>query len=360
MTSQPGTTGRAGTPEATGQPRRDRTPDAGPRLAADKSWPLVLPLALLIILGLAGLRGAVAAPHWTGPLRHDGVAIGLTLEVILGVLLILTVRRRFRATRAAPLSEAPINDVPAKLRGVLIVVLGAGMIAVAVATIISLHLRMPSLAPPPVSGPRAKSSVRPPTFKLAPGGHGASLNVPLSAILYGLLVVALVAAVVLSVWWSRRFRLSFGTRSGDFIAEDPEDLRKAVDSGRSALRTVDDARAAIIACYVAMENSLAERGTTRAVADTPDELLARATTSGLMRGTAAARLTALFYEARFSSHPLGRGQRDAAEQALDELATALLARGDDSARTGGDSSAPDPPDRPPRQGTERSEAGANP
>ena len=42
-----------------------------------------------------------------------------------------------------------------------------------------------------------------------------------------------------------------------------------------------------------------------------------------MRGTAAARLTALFYEARFSSHPLGRGQRDAAEQALDELAAGL-------------------------------------
>ncbi len=37
----------------------------------------------------------------------------------------------------------------------------------------------------------------------------------------------------------------------------------------------------------------------------------------------AARLTALFYEARFSSHPLSRGQRDAAEQALDELAAGL-------------------------------------
>jgi len=74
---------------------------------------------------------------------------------------------------------------------------------------------------------------------------------------------------------------------------------------------------------VAMEASLAERGAARAVADTPDELLARATTSGLVRGTAAARLTSLFYEARFSSHPLGRGQRDAAERALDELAAAL-------------------------------------
>jgi hypothetical protein len=42
-----------------------------------------------------------------------------------------------------------------------------------------------------------------------------------------------------------------------------------------------------------------------------------------VRGTAAARLTALFYEARFSSHPLDHGQRDAAERALDELAAAL-------------------------------------
>src|SRR5213079_2022265 len=109
----------------------------------------------------------------------------------------------------------------------------------------------------------------------------------------------------------------------DFIAEDTERLREAVESGRSALRTVDDARAAIIACYLAMEQSLAERGTARSLADTPDELLARARASGIILGTAAGRLTALFYEARFSSHPLGPAQRDAAERALDELAAAL-------------------------------------
>ena len=112
-------------------------------------------------------------------------------------------------------------------------------------------------------------------------------------------------------------------REGGFIAEDSEGLREAVESGRSALRTIDDARAAIIACYLAMENSLGERGTARTIADTPDELLARARASGMVRGTAAARLTALFYEARFSSHPLDHRQRDAAERALDELADAL-------------------------------------
>jgi hypothetical protein len=145
----------------------------------------------------------------------------------------------------------------------------------------------------------------------------------LAAVLYALIVVVLLAAVVLSIWWARRFQPGGKTGKGDFIAEDPEDLREAVESGRSALRTIDDARAAIIACYLAMEASLAERGTARAIADTPDELLARAQASGIVRGPAATRLTALFYEARFSSHPLDHRQRDAAQQALDELAVAL-------------------------------------
>ena len=127
----------------------------------------------------------------------------------------------------------------------------------------------------------------------------------------------------LSIWWARRFQSGGATGKGDFIAEDSEDLREAVESGRSALLNIDDARAAIIACYLAMEASLAERGAARAIADTPDELLARAQATGIVRGTAAARLTALFYEARFSSHPLDRSQRDAAARALDELAAAL-------------------------------------
>ncbi|MGH3230774.1 MAG: DUF4129 domain-containing protein [Streptosporangiaceae bacterium] len=314
MTSQPGTTG-PGTTGDTG------TPDAGPRAGPGSAWPLVLPLTLLVILGLAGLRGAVTAPRWNGPLRHDGLGIGLALEVILAILLVLTYRRRSRALRAAPLDGVPVNEVAAKLRGVLLLVLGAGMIAVAVAIFLSLHLDLGGRATP---SPTVSVKPIPKRTPLPRSSQpGAGFHVPLAVILYVLLVVLLVAAVLFSVWWSRRFGPSFGGRTSDFLAEDPEDLREAVESGRLALRTVDDARAAIIACYVAMERSLAERGAARAVADTPDELLARATGSGLVRGTAAARLTALFYEARFSSHPLGRGQRDAAERALDELAAAL-------------------------------------
>jgi len=300
---------------------------AGPRSAAGQPWPLVVTLVLLIILGLAGLRGAVATPRWNGPLRHDGPVIGLALEVVLGAMLVITLRRRSAALNAAAASSGvPPDNVAAKLRAVLTAVLAAGMVAVAVAILIGLHLHVFS----PVRGGEpepvkilGKAKSRPES-----GFAHPTIHVSLTAVLYALLIALLVAGVLLSVWWSRRFgRPGGGGREDGFVVEDSEDLREAVESGRSALRSIEDAQAAIIACYVAMEKSLAEHGTARAVADTPDELLARATRSGVVRGTAAARLTALFYEARFSSHPLGRGQRDAAERALDELAAALADAG---------------------------------
>jgi hypothetical protein len=322
MTSrQPGTTppGHAGMAGDAG------TSDTGRRSGSGPRWPvLVLPLTLLIILGLTGLRGAVPEPRWNGPLHRDGVVIGLALEIVLGVLLVITMRRR-AVSADAQAAHPAVNAVAVKLRGVLLFVLGGGMATVAVIIIVGLHLHL-------FSGKRRPAPVPPaPHQKLTPSPSPltrpgtSTIHVPLAALLYGLIVVLLLAAVVLSIWWARRFRPSGVRRDSGYIAEDPEDLREAVESGRSALRAIDDARAAIIACYLAMEASLAERGAARAIADTPDELLARAQATGIVRGTAAARLTALFYEARFSSHPLDRGQRDAAARALDELAAALAA-----------------------------------
>jgi Domain of unknown function (DUF4129) len=313
MTSrQPGTT----SPRIT---ERRGTPGAGP----PRSWAPVLPVVLLILVGLVGLRGGVAAPRWDGPLRSDSLVVGLALEVVLGVVLGWMIRRRARFLRAARFGGARPDAVPARLRGFLIGLLGAGIMAVAVITddLDYGHYRQPNSYVP--------SQCCPPRHHVKPmRNHSSVFRLPLP-ILYGLLIAVLVAAVLLGIWWSRRARLRSESGAGDFAAggsedlEDPEDLREAVGSGRAALRTVDDARAAIIACYVAMEKSLAERGADQKVADTPDELLARATRSGLVRGSASARLTALFYEARFSSHPLGRGQRDAAHDALEELAAVL-------------------------------------
>ena len=289
----------------------------------------LLPVALLVVLAIAGLRGAVAGPRWNGPLRAEGVAIGLILEVILGVLLVITVRRDGAALRAAAGrssndADGPIS-VPGALRFVLRWVLVLAMLGIGALLIANAHLHL-FTNPTVLRLPRRPGPSATPTATPAGGPHGASaFRFPIGPVLYGLLIAALIAAAVISILWAARQRAAAVPQpAADGIAEDSAGLREAVDSGRAALAAqIDDARAAIIACYLAMERTLAERGAARGVADTPDELLARAAASGIVRGAAARRLTALFYEARFSSHPLGRDQRDEASRTLDELAAEL-------------------------------------
>lgn len=301
----------------------------------------LLPLALLVVLAMAGLRGVVPTARWNGPLKAEGVAVGVALEVVFGVLLVITVRRdraKRRADALRPLSEADEEiSVPAALRFTLKWLLGLSMLGIAALLISNLHFH--------IFG--ASHSRKLPKFnfgpqrKLPPAQRGAPVVLPLGPILYGLLVLALVAAVAISVWWASRLRRPALLPRLGAAEMDAEELLEAVESGRVALSEIDDARAAIIACYLAMEQSLADRGAARGVADTPDELLARAVSAGIVRGTAARRLTALFYEARFSTHPLGRAEREDASAALDELAAQLAA----------DAAAAAPPEAPAASGT---------
>jgi Domain of unknown function (DUF4129) len=282
----------------------------------------VLPLALLILLALAGLRGAVATPRWTALERSRGTAMCCVLMVVLFALLVIVLRRRRGARTTTGDSESMATA--AKLRDVLLAVLSAAIVADFVAILYGLHLKFPPgkvrRSAPPVS---ARRPSLPPTERPRPSSGG---SFPLDTILYALLVVLLIIAIALAFRWARRLRPVPRLGDDELIAEDSADLLEALESGRTALRTFNDAKAAIIACYLAMEQRLAERGAARTVADTPDELLGRATRTGVVHGGAAQRLTQLFYEARFSSHPMDQGQRAAAEQALDDLAADLAAQ----------------------------------
>lgn len=277
----------------------------------------LVPVTLLVILALAGLRGAVGAPRWDGPLHRYGEQAGVAVEVLLAPLLVITLIRMRRQRESDDM-------IARKLRVVLVTVLASGMVAVVAVLIANLHLHLfRARAVHPLPAPRR----RPGHPGHLPGQQaGGPVHINLVNVGYGLLVAFLLAAIAATVLWSRRHRHSgpgaFGIAEDD--QQDAAGLRAAVESGATALRAVDDARAAIIACYVAMEGTLADRGAQRNLADTPDELLARAVVSGLVRGQAASTLTALFYEARFSSHPLDDGKRDAAEQALADLASELV------------------------------------
>ena len=288
-------------------------PGDGGRRADVPGWARPALAACLLAVVAAGLRVTVPAPALNGPFRHDGLAVGAVLEAVLACLLIALIIRGARAPRDALLAG--------QLRRMLLYVVVAGLVAIPLTYVLSRHV--PTLPPRPTKVKTTPPRTSP--LHQRPAGHNAAPLIV--AIILGLLALAvLVYFTVLLV--RRRFWLGFRRREAGFAIEpaegdDESDLREAVESGRSALRRFDDAKAAIIACYVAMEESLERAGTARAAADTPDELLARAAGSGLVRTGAAARLTVLFYEARFSSHPMPLTQRDEAQQALAELADSL-------------------------------------
>jgi hypothetical protein len=139
-----------------------------------------------------------------------------------------------------------------------------------------------------------------------------------------LLIVLVIIAVVTVMFIAGRNRTTLSFNDPRDLAPAPEsELARAVESGRAALSELDDARAAIIACYVAMETSLAEAGTKRGLAETPDELLERAMAAGQVQARPARTLTGLFYEARFSTHPMPPAKRQQAERALADIADHL-------------------------------------
>jgi hypothetical protein len=108
-----------------------------------------------------------------------------------------------------------------------------------------------------------------------------------------------------------------------FAAPEPgpasEPLAEALAAGAQALREDPDPRTAIIACYAAMERSLAEAGSPAQAADTPAEVLARATAGGLVRSSCASTLTGLFRRARYSNYPMTEDDRAAAMEALTQV-----------------------------------------
>jgi hypothetical protein len=268
--------------------------------------------ALLLVLAGAGIRAADPLVIGHGPLHRYGKPLGLAVELVLLALLIAVSRLRARSRDA--------THVAFLLNSMLRAVIGIGLVALPAAALLNsvrpVHITPRKTQPAGRGHPKLPKPVKQPP---ASAGHTALV------ITGWLLLAALVAAIVLCavlIWrWRRRPAQPpvFDPPDDEFAAE----LRRAVESGRRALGEIDDARAAIIACYVAMEASLAEAGTVRTAAETPDELLARAVSGQLVSGGAAGQLTALFYQARFSARPLPPAHRTAAQQALVALAAQL-------------------------------------
>lgn len=271
---------------------------------------------LLLLLTIAGTRATGPALGANFAAQPVIIGTGCVLEAVLAALLIaLRWRRR------------PPAGPGVRLRLLLSGVIVSGLIAVPFAMLIAGIAKIRPRRR--LTQHRVSPRGRPIRLHLGRSGHGTAPGfVDFRYVLIAVLVAAIIVAAVL-IWrrrrWARAYRL--GVTAED-ETDTPLELARAITSGRVALSEIDDARAAIIRCYLAMEDSLAKAGTARGAAETPDELLDRAVAGGLVHGRPAGRLTALFYEARFSTHPMPLSRRDEAERALANLAAALSADGE--------------------------------
>ena len=287
--------------------------------------------ALLLALGAAALTSARgSAEHGVGPLARQWwllAAAGLGL----GIFALVRLRERLSASDPESTARARLT------RGLLVV---AAIVTIGLP--IGLYLSRFQSGGAATCGtgcPQllASGTVRDVSTPLAiptkAATHDAPIKLPLSLILLvigGVLVALLVIGFVLLYLRLRNRKLiQLGIAGAPPAlltdeAEDEDVLSAAVLAGRGALE--GEARAAIIACYAAMEESLMAAGVTRLESDSPADLLRRATERGVVAGPAPRLLAALFREARFSTHPIGARHLDQARGALDEITAQLDAR----------------------------------
>lgn len=295
-----------------------------------------LPGGLLAAAAAAGLAvAAIAVRAAAGAaLRGAGLATAAAvgLALLFAVAALVTASKYRGHVRASEASSVTLD----RLRQATVAVLFAGAVLVPAAL---MMLRRPDSgqggSPPQAAPTYPPGSSRPAPTPMHTTQHQPhSFSFDLSALLWALLsAIGLALLVLLAVVALRLLRkippvapaASTPVTAGSGVED--EALADALLAGRHALGG-DDARAAIIACYAAMEQSLARAGVARESADSPADLLRRATARDLpgLGVQDTETLTDLFREARFSSHPMAAEHLNAARQALDSVTRALAGR----------------------------------
>lgn len=301
---------RDGARPRAGRPGRRSLPARLPGL------PRVVAVVVLMAVAVAGLRSrpyamaAQAAPggveRWTGTLLV--AALIVTGMVLLGVFFFSPRRRRDKETERVP-PPLPVSRWGWLVALLIVLAVVGGPIALLIARqrhgggVAFLTRGVPGLGVAPGTPPTPPSG--------GPGTHGAP-----AMTVWPWVVLAVAAAVLLVLWFLRRPRTP-----GEPVDAPPpgEPLGGVVDAGLAALRGGDDPRAAVLACYAAMERALTatEAGPRRA--DTPAEVVTRAARTGLVDAEAAAALAGLFRRARYSAHPMDVTDRQRAETALERI-----------------------------------------
>lgn len=296
-------------------------------------------IALLLLTGIA-LRGYLPGEHrhrsdqpTDNPAATVAVVILLAAAVAIITVAIIATLREPRSPRPAgnPLDDRPGGERRRPSWRFLMIVLAAILVwLLIVVLLVRLGVRLdpghpaaPSThnAATPTATPAPPSSPPP-----APREAGRDVFWPMLITTLAMLVLWAVG-IVLAL---RRRR----TAKPQAVHRDsmpapaqpgPQPLAVAAERGLAAMGDLSrEPREAIIACYAAMEDALANApGVVPQDSDTPSEVLARAVEHHAIHPGTATELVNLFAEARFSPHVMTEEHRETAVRAL-ELVLAEL------------------------------------
>jgi Domain of unknown function (DUF4129) len=295
---------------------------------------------LLMLLSIVALRG-----HLPGARRHpepdelDGGGAGSLVAVavmsavsmlVIAIAILSQARQRRIRPGAGELPRERLRE-PVALRWRPLLIAAAVLVAWALLILLLMRWVSPvDVGEPPASDPGGDaaggtSGDAPPQQE--PQGNGGNV--------FGILAAATILLLVLSI-----AATVLGRRRTPPAAQAPPeesastagpvggaDLARAAELGLAAMGDLSrDPRAAIIACYLAMERELEKSpGTVPRDSDTPSEVLARAIEQQALPADSATVLVDLFEEARFSPHVMDEGHRADAMGALQSVQRELQA-----------------------------------
>ncbi|MGQ0483611.1 MAG: DUF4129 domain-containing protein [Pseudonocardia sp.] len=283
-------------------------------------------IAVLVVLAVVLARARASGMTPPAPVSEAWTAmrsitqIGAITVLVAGVILLISYRR-VRSRRAAVVRRRRAQMTVRSRRQLLIAVLVGLLIGMA------SQLFGGTPPEPPPAPPSAENVQDDTSTQRNPGEQGRREEGLGDRIV---LVASLLTLAVLLLVLMRRGQPVDDEDDPDDEDDDEQRVTKAVRAAREAVldRRITDPREAIVACFAAMEEALAERGEATAPheSDTPEEVLTRGVQRASLPEPPAGTLLRLFREARFSTHPMVQQDREEADGALAALLAALGGR----------------------------------
>lgn len=290
----------------------------------------VIVLITLLALAVLALRGYLPGAtegddSESGPSPLAVALMPVLLSVSVVILLAGVIASQHRLPLAMPEPDRDSSRTQFRLGRIGLLILAAlAVLSLLIAVVTAIALVVPAresartrpTVPAEVSPTTAVVTAPAEPGSAAPGLTGWPLLLTVIAA-FVLIGIALVGLITVAVSGSRR-PAPAPPPIGAAPATPVDSLARAAEMGLAAMNAPgQDARTAIIACYVAMEHGLSfDRAAAPLASDTPMEVLARAFERGALHDASARELVALFEEARFSPHSMLEWQRMRAEQLL--------------------------------------------